>query len=42
MRNLGENEKPLSQEEIEQQKKLVDELYKKEKEEREAYLKSTE
>ncbi|MDX1797538.1 MAG: hypothetical protein R3255_02705, partial [Candidatus Lokiarchaeia archaeon] len=39
---MGENEKPLSQEEIEKQKKIVDELYKKEKEEREIYLKSTE
>ncbi|MFX0105287.1 MAG: hypothetical protein ACFE75_07340, partial [Candidatus Hodarchaeota archaeon] len=39
---MGENEKQLSSEEIEKQKKLVGELYKKEKEEREAYLKNTE
>ena len=42
MRILGENEEPLSPEEIERQKKLVGDLYRKEKEEREKYLKSTE
>ena len=42
MRKLEENEKPLTPEEIETQKKIVDDLYKKEKEEREKYLKSFE
>ncbi|MFW9987653.1 MAG: hypothetical protein ACFFC3_03275, partial [Candidatus Odinarchaeota archaeon] len=39
---MGENEKPLSSEEIEKQKKIVDDLYKKGKEERDIYLKRTE
>ena len=42
MRKLEENEKPLTPEEIEKQKKIVDDLYKKEKEDRENYLKSFE
>jgi hypothetical protein len=42
VRKLEENEKPLTPEEIETQKKIVDDLYKKEKEEREQYLKSFE
>ncbi len=42
MRKLEENEKPLTPEEIEEQKKIVDDLYKKEKEDRENYLKSFE
>ena len=42
MRILGENEKPLTREEIEQQKKLVNGIYKKEKEDRDVYLKNTE
>ena len=42
MRILEENEKSLTPEEIEKQKKIVDDLYKKEREERENYLKSFE
>ena len=40
MRKLGESEKPPTKEKIEEQKKIVDDLYKKEKEERESYLES--
>ncbi|MHA2471840.1 MAG: hypothetical protein ACXAES_01255 [Promethearchaeota archaeon] len=39
---MGENEKQPSKEEIEADKKLLQGLYKKEKEERDSYLKSTE
>ena len=39
---MSDNEKPLSSEEIEQQKKIMEDLYKRENEEREKYLKSTE
>ncbi|MFX1377077.1 MAG: hypothetical protein ACFFA0_14825, partial [Promethearchaeota archaeon] len=39
---MGENEKPPTKEEIETGKKVVSDLYEKEKEERETYLKSTE
>ncbi len=42
MRKLEENDKPLTPEEIEKQKKIVDDLYKKEKEDRENYFKSFE
>ena len=42
MKKLEENDKPLTPEEIETQKKVVEDLYKKEKEERENYLKSFE
>ena len=40
MRKLEENDKPLTPEEIEKQKKIVDDLYKKEKEDREIYFKA--
>lgn len=42
MRKLEENDKPLTPEEIEKQKKIVDDLYRKEKEDRENYFKSFE
>ena len=42
MRSLEENDKPLTAEEIEKQKSIVDKIYKQEKEEREEYFKVTE